>query len=110
MMRRKGRPHGLLGDVSTSVLVAVKDLVHSGDCVNGVTWREVFERACLSRCATKNTINNLVRAGHLEVSGARRVAGIRKPLRLFVPRSQHEPASTSSAALSMAMFQFCSAR
>lgn len=110
-----GRPRGALGEAGTKVLVVVKDLVESGDYVDGVTWREVFNKACaigypLSRRMAKNTIDNLARAGHIEQSGQRQMQGAYKPLRVFVPASQPVLlGATEPNVLGAVMFRFCGA-
>ena len=53
-----GRPRGRLGESGSRVLAVMKDLTQ-GDCVDGVTWRDVFAKACMSRAMTQETVKNL---------------------------------------------------
>lgn len=111
---RGGRPRGCLGESGHKVLLAVSDMVVSGDYVDGVTWRDVFNKLCAnnypaSRRMVKEAMDNLARAGHIVKNGERSMQGAYKPLRVFVPAPPAGQDVSKVDALAAVMFGFCGA-
>jgi len=65
------------------------------------TWREAGERALVGYAKAREVVQNMTRAGELEVVGSRRVARSRRPCLLFrwVPPQQRRQADHVAVAL-----------
>lgn len=72
----------------------------------GGTWRELAELACVGFAAARNTVQNMARAGDLEICGEVAVEGARRPMALYAPVSteQQQPTSVERVIRSWAEF------
>lgn len=102
---KRGRP---VGEGAQAVKQVLRELGAVGDCVEGVTWREVFAKAKMSRRSVQSTLQHMVEREEVDVVGVRRLDGVAKPLRLFVLK-ETLPFSNKArfGVLEVAMFRIC---
>jgi hypothetical protein len=87
-----------LGEVRHSIGVALRDLeARQGSA----SWIELAHYAQVGRAAAKTTVQNMIRAGEIEVCGLRRYAHARRPMVLvrYVDKSAGDPVAALGAAL-----------
>lgn len=53
----------------------------------GATWRELAQRACVGYQTARRTVQNMARAGELQVCGSVRVEHARRPMARYTPRT-----------------------
>ena len=74
--------------MTVKVSDAVLDAAAAFSTEGGGTYLDFAQRAQVSYAAAQNTVKNLVRSGKLCAVERRQVAGIAKPLHVYVP-AQH---------------------
>lgn len=57
----------------------------------GATWRELAQRARIGLQVARRTVDNMARAGELQVAGSVRVPGACRPMTAYVPATAPDP-------------------
>lgn len=67
---------------------------------DGMTYLDMACRGCVGREVARSTVKDMVKAGELAPVGARKVDGIKRPLRTYLPVSYLHGGENGAAALS----------
>lgn len=86
------------GEVHLALLQAAHAIrIERAQSGQGPTLAELVERSCVGYKVARSTVQNLKRAGHLEIVGTRKVAGRNRPVAEYAPvaASPTEPAQNA---------------
>lgn len=76
------------GEVRQALMQAAQDLCSGGA---GVTLSELADKSCVARDSARRCIDNMRRAGHLQVVGSRRVDYRNRPVAEYAPVDPDAP-------------------
>lgn len=93
-MRPRGEIRRAIGDAAWALTVE--------RAMQGGTWRELAQRACVGYAAARQTVKDMARAGELQAVGAVRVDHSRRPMTLYAPAPERA-APTAAANLATVM-------
>lgn len=85
------------GEIRAAMDAAVSTVPVAEPGVQGVTWRDLAQLACVGFDAARRTADNIAAAGELIVIGHRRVPGANRPMKVFARPGAASMASQASA-------------
>lgn len=85
------------GELRQALRKAAESLAPAGS--GGVTWRALVRRACVGEVMGRRTVDDMLRAGELELCGFKPEPGICRPMRLLRLPAEPEPERPRGLAL-----------
>jgi hypothetical protein len=83
------------GEIRQALAQAATELARDRD---GATWRDLAERACVGYLVARRTVENMARAGELQLVGHEKRAHSRRWVALYAPQ-QHANFATAATAV-----------